>query len=123
MHLLRSERSGERICDFVRDFDFRNTDTWVLRSVYDELSKYLGHKGDPFPIHADDRWIEDLDIDEEDMFCDLLPDIAYRARRSLDDTEGNPYCGRVITIRDMVHFLQSQPKLEDVEPSYAGSVR
>lgn len=123
MNLLRSERSGEGICDFVRGFDFRNTDTWVMRSVCDELSKYLGHKGAPFPINADDRWIEDLDIDEEDMFCDLLPEMAYRARRSLDDTEHNPYYGRMISIRDIVHLLQNQPMLEDVEQSTAGSVR
>lgn len=105
-------RSGENICSFVRAFDFRHTDTWVLRAVYEELSVFLGGDNHPFPIRADDRWQDDLEIDSEDMEWDVLPDIAYRACRSLENTEQNPFYDKVKTVRDLVHFLEYQPKLQ-----------
>lgn len=108
-------RSGEDICTFVRDFDPRDTDTWVLRAVYEELSRYLQVDGRPFPIRADDRWAEDLQIDSEDIELDVLPDIAHRVGRSLEDTKKNPFYDRVKTVRDLVGFLEHQPRLQSVE--------
>jgi len=115
MRELALKRSAEDISSFVRDFDIRRTDTWVIRAVYEELSRWLQVDDRPFPIHADNRWEEDLKIDSEDMDKDILPDIAYRAGRSLEDTEKNPYYGRVKTIRDIVGFLEYQPRLQSVE--------
>ena len=109
------DRTGESICDFVSEFNIRNTDTWVLRAVYEEFSEYLQTEEGPFPIHADDRWVEDLRIDDEDFHSDLLPDIAHRARRSLEDTKDNPFYDRVKTVRDLAGFLMHQPRLQDVE--------
>lgn len=115
MRAWASERSGESICTFVRGFDVRSTDAWVLRAVYEELSRYLRLDGRPFPIHPGDRWEEDLAIDAEDLTEDLLPDIAHRAGRCLRDTGTNPYYDRVKTVRDLVGFLEHQPRLQGVE--------
>ena len=119
MRACAQSRAGEDISSFVRAFDCHQTDTWILRAVYEELSKYCQIDGRPFPIHADDRWEEDLQIDSEDMDLDLLPDIAYRAGRSLEDTEKNPYYDRVKTVRDIVGFLEYQPRLQSVEQPHA----
>ncbi|MBN2180705.1 MAG: hypothetical protein JW715_02230 [Sedimentisphaerales bacterium] len=105
-------RSGENICSFVRAFDFRHTDTWILRAVYEELGMYLEIDGRPFPVRADDRWEEDLQIDPDDMEWDIFPDIAHRACRSIENTEQNPFYDRVKTVRDLVNFLEHQPKLQ-----------
>src|SRR5579862_4102969 len=39
------DRTGDSICTFVREFDVRRTDTWVLRAVYEELSRYVRVEG------------------------------------------------------------------------------
>jgi hypothetical protein len=110
---LKSTRSQENICSFVRSFDYRHTDTWVLRAVYEELSRFLEVDGQPFPIRADDYCCGlDLKIDPED-FEDLASDIAMRAGRSMDNSVTNPYYGKVHTVRDLVGFLNNQPKLSN----------
>jgi hypothetical protein len=112
---LVSERTGASICSFARAFDCQHTDTWVIRAVYEELSRLLSIDGQPFPILADDHFYgRGLKIDPEDL-DDLVSDIAFRARRSLDGSEKNPFYGRVETVRDMVAFLQNQPRLDRAE--------
>ena len=109
---LASDRQNENICDFVRKFDWRRTDTWVLRAVYEELSRHLAVDRRSLPIRADDYlWEDGLGIDSEDL-DDLALAIAARAGRSLDDTRKNPfYGGKVQTIRDLVAFMEHQPRL------------
>ena len=51
-----------------------------------------------------------LDLDREDEL-DMLDDIAFRARRSMENTEYNPLLGRVHTVADVVRFFEHQPKL------------
>jgi hypothetical protein len=36
-----ASRAGEAICQFARSFDVRQTDTWVLRAVYEALQGHL----------------------------------------------------------------------------------
>jgi hypothetical protein len=111
-HRLALNRSGESICTFVDSFDCRHTDTWILRAVYEELSRYLAVEGHPIPIRADDRCFEgDLKIDREDL-DDLAVDAAARSCRSMDGADRNPYYGKVRTVRDLVGFLEHQPRLE-----------
>lgn len=112
MQALAQSRAGEDICTFVRAFDCHSTDTWILRAVYEEMSRCVQVDGGAFPLRPDDRWEEDLQIDDEDMSMDLLPEIARRAGRSLEHTEKNPYYCKVMTVRDLVSFLEHQPKLE-----------
>jgi hypothetical protein len=91
-------------CTYGRSFDFRRTDTLVMRAVYEELQPFVG-----FPIQASHRLSEDLQIDDEDLNLDVAPIIAKRLRRTLRDSEKNPYYGRVQTVEDLVHFMEAQP--------------
>lgn len=97
-------RRGESICGFARSFDRRVIDPWIIRGVYEEFS-YL------YPVRASDRFWDDLGVDEEDLDDSLL-DIAERIGRSLDDAEANPMWAKVVTVGDLVLFLQGQPKLD-----------
>ena len=112
---LATSRHDESICTFARSFG-RRADTWILRAVYEELSRYLEVDRRPIPIRREDRCAEDLKIDPEDL-DDLARDIAFRARRSMDACEKNPVYGKVKTVGDIVAFLECQPRT--VEPSAA----
>ena len=119
MRKLALSRSGESIYTFVDSFDCHRTDTWVLRAVYEELSRYLTVDGHPFPVRADDQCCEkDLKIDPEDL-AELATDAAIRAGRSMDGAEQNPFYCKVHRVRDLVSFLEHQPKLAKVEDSPA----
>jgi hypothetical protein len=109
MRLLAESRSGESICEFARSFDRKETDTWVIRAIYEQLQRYLG--GDlPLPIRATDRLKEDLPIDTEDLEMDLMAEISQRTGRSLNNTTANPYYAKVKTVGDLVLFFNAQPK-------------
>jgi hypothetical protein len=110
---LAASRQGETICDFARSFD-RQSDTWIIRAVYEELTCFLAVEGQPLPVRREDRCEKDLKIDPEDL-DDLARDIACRARRSMDHPDKNPIYGKVKTVADMVTFFEHQPKLDGVE--------
>lgn len=112
---LAASRRDESICEFARSFE-RGTDTWVIRAVYEELSRYLSIDGKPISIRREDRCEKDLNIDPEDL-DDLARDIAFRARRSMDTCDKNPLYGKVKTVGDIVTFLEYQPRI--VEPCVA----
>ena len=112
MRRLVLSRAGENICSFVHAFDCRHTDTWILRAVYEELSRYLTVDDHSIPIRADDQCFGgNLGIDGEDL-DDLGVAAAARSGRSMDDADQNPYYGKVRTVRDLVRFLEHQPRLE-----------
>jgi hypothetical protein len=107
---LAAQRQGESICQFVRSFDWRHTDTWVLRAVYEELQAYAElQKYASFAIHTGDTW-EQLGIDGEDLVLDIAPSIARRSRRTLRDADRNPFNDNVATVRDLVNFFLHQPR-------------
>jgi hypothetical protein len=106
---LALERQSLGICEYARALEFRNLDTWVIRAVYEQVQEYVG----PIPIKPDDDLFELLEIDEEDLEFDMLAEIAQRTKRSLENTENNPYYGKVRTVRDLVHFIDAQPRLKD----------
>lgn len=112
---LATSRQDESICDFARSFD-RQTDTWLIRAVYEEASRHLSVDGRPIPIRRQDRSEKDLRIDPEDL-DDIARDAAFRARRSMDDCDKNPLYGKVQTVGDLVTFLEYQPRI--VEPNAA----
>jgi hypothetical protein len=107
---LASQRVGQTICEFVRDFDARALDTWVIRAVYEQLQGQLQHVHPSFPVRADDRLKEDLMLDDDDLNMDLAHEIEIRTGRSIDNSASNPSFGKVLTVRDLVHFFQNQPK-------------
>ncbi len=112
---LAASRREENICRFARSFD-RSADSWILRAVYEEVSRFLEVDRRPIPIRREDRCAEDLKIDPEDL-DDLARDIAFRARRSMDACDKNPFYGKVKTVGDIVTFLECQPRI--VEPCAA----
>lgn len=109
---LAASRHEESVCSFARSFG-RSADTWILRAVYEELSKFLAVDRQAIPVRRADRCAEDLKIDPEDL-DDLARDIAFRARRSMEACDKNPFYGKVKTIGDIVTFLEYQPRI--VEP-------
>jgi hypothetical protein len=109
LHALAHARSGQSICEFTRDFDYRLVDTWIIRAVYEQLQRQLVHIHPAFPIRADDRLKEDLLLDDDDLDLDVAQEVEARTRRTLDDAKNNPYFGKVHTVRDLVIFFQNQP--------------
>src|ERR1700741_1065035 len=74
------------ICDFARAFDLRQTDSWVVRAVYEKLDSYFRELGVTLQIGPDDDLVQDLGIDPEDLDMDIAADIAQRTGRSLKNT-------------------------------------
>jgi len=97
-------RIGDDIGTFAKSFDCRVVDTWIVRAVYEEFS-YV-----QFPLRSTDRFHEDLEIDDEDLYY-CAEDIAERAGIDIENTENNPYFDKVQTLGDLVMFLHHQPKL------------
>ena len=106
---LAIERSGETICAFARSFK-RGTDTWILRAVYEEVSKFLAVGGKPLPVRAEDDCEKDLNMDSE-VLDYLAYYIASRSGRSMVDTKSNPLYGKVRTVRDIVNFMENQQRV------------
>ena len=102
--LLASQLPADATCVFARSFDFRQTDTLVMRAVYEELQPEV-----PFSMLASHRLIEDLQLDDEDLIFDYVPIIARRLGRTLRKAKKNPCYGHVQTVADLVHFLAAQP--------------
>lgn len=72
-----------------------------------------------FPVRASDLLLNDLHIDSDDIE-ELLVDIAARSGHSLDETEDNPFYGNINTVRDLVLFINAQPRVATVPPSASG---
>ena len=105
-------REGETICSFSKYFDTREVDPWVIRAVYEQLQNYISiDKEQKFPIRPDDRIIEDLKIDDEDLVFDLFFEISKRTERSLKNQKDNPFYDKISTVTDVVYFFNEQPKI------------
>jgi hypothetical protein len=101
---LAAERASESVCTFARSFDCRETDTWIVRAVWEEVGGLFR-----FPIRRDDRFEEDLRIDSEDL-DNLAEAVAQRTGRPLVGYEKNPLFGQVKTVGDLVSFFLHQPQ-------------
>ena len=106
---------NDTICSFARSFDRRGTDPWIIRATYEELLKYMKDIADPFPLKAEDRLQEDLDIDWEDL-VDIVIDIADRAGYDLSNVE-RCHTEKVKTVGDLVRLVACQPRMEEAEPN------
>lgn len=111
-----SIRDEESICSFARSFPTRQVDTWVIRAVHQEIQQLMKSYVAAFPVRASDALLDDLHMDSDDI-DDLLVDIAARSGYSLDETERNPFYGKVNTVRDLVLFINAQPRLATGRPS------
>lgn len=110
LQTLADARPGGSICEFARAFDLRGTDPWVVRATFEALQDELRDAHPAFPVRAEDRLVEDLEIDGDDLDMDLAPAVASRSGRSLDGGSMNPWWGRVRTAGDLVHYLNAQPR-------------
>lgn len=115
---LAETRAGESICTFARSFDCRETDTWVIRAVQEQLQAYLAREVPAFPLRQSDNLVKDLGIDPEDLSLDIAEEIAQRTGRSMEDTGRNPYWEKVETVGDLVQFFLHQPTTE--QPNAVG---
>lgn len=110
LQLMASSREGESLCSFARSFKTRQTDTWVIRAAHQEIQQLLHSYLPHFPVRAFDSLLDDLHLDADDVE-DLLRDIAARSGRALKNAERNPYFGKVITVADLVLFINEQPRI------------
>lgn len=101
---------------FARSFSTRHVDTWVIRAAHQEIQQLMKSYIPAFPVRASDSLMDDLGIDSEDIE-DLLIDIALRSGHSLDETENNPFYGKISTVHDLVLFINAQSRLATVRPS------
>ncbi len=102
---IEIERESDSICSFARLLPARDHDTWIVRAVYEGLASDRG-----IGIRPTDRLEDDLLFVPEDV-DDLVLDIAKRARRSMNDAGQNPLANRVVTVLDLIKFLEHQPRI------------
>ena len=62
------------------------------------------------PLRTSDKLEKDLKIDPDDIE-DLIPVVAQRTGRCLENTERNPFFGKIETVGDLVLFINNQPRL------------
>lgn len=106
---LAHERKEESICGFARSFDRHATDPVILRAVYETVQAQMCPP--TVPIRATDRFLEDLDLDDDDL-DEIYGEEALLTCRSMADAEKNPVWGGVKTVGDLVTFLHHQARLE-----------
>lgn len=106
---LAAAREGENLCSFARSFGRREVDTWVVRAVHEQLQEELRCSGGVCPIRGSDRLDKDLRIDMETVE-EMLPVIAQRTGRRIEDTRQNPWYDKVHCVADLVHFVDALPK-------------
>lgn len=106
---LARERKEESICGFARSFDRHASDPVILRAVYETVQAQMGPP--VVPIRAADRFLDDLDLDGDDL-DDIYGEAALLAGRSTADAEKNPVWGGVATVGDLVTFLHHQARLK-----------
>jgi hypothetical protein len=103
---LAVTRAGESICQFARSFDLRRFDPVLIRAVYATVQVQMGRPH--VPLRADDRLVEDLELDDDDLE-EIVLEASRLAGRSLEETGLNPLYGRISTVRHVVEFLLHQP--------------
>jgi hypothetical protein len=112
LSILLDERKEQSICEFARSFEKYRVDTWVIRAVYEQIQEYVAMSGVILPLKATDDIYEMLGIDSEDFEMDILEEIAQRTGRSIENTERNPFYGKVQTLEDLVLFFNEQPLVQ-----------
>jgi hypothetical protein len=114
MRKIAADRLGENICSFTRAFDRRRPDfdPWVIRAVWDALQPYRTFRGGVAPLRTSDQLESFIDPEELDLV--IVPEVAERTGRTLDNFAANPQYGHVETVADIVEFFWQQPRGPDV---------
>ena len=66
---------------------------------------YVEYKGGCLPIRPTDRLVDDLRIDPDDVFFDILPSVAERSGHCLDEPRDDSFEGPVETVGDLSSLL------------------
>ncbi|MBU2707195.1 hypothetical protein KCM76_14455 [Zooshikella marina] len=112
MKKISHERGEPNICEYARSFDFRNVDTKIIREVWSEIQLSLGnYNGRPFPVKADDTFDSIYKMDPDDL-DDIYWSVADRLGIDTENPEGNPYFNQIRSVRDLVMFLNHQPRIK-----------
>ncbi|WP_444896217.1 hypothetical protein [Microbulbifer sp. SSSA005] len=82
--------------------------------MYEQLQAALPTK-QLVPIQTSDDFFKTLKLDEDDLYLDLIEEIAQRTGRTLEDYQSNPYFGKVTTVRNLVLFFNHQARGEATE--------
>ncbi|BBM00194.1 hypothetical protein [Microbulbifer sp. GL-2] len=110
MKKLSRERGKANICQYVKSFDCRNVDTKIMREVWNEVQLYLGNlNGKPFPILANDMFEGTYNMHPDDL-DDIYWAVADRLGIDTGNPEQNPYFNQVTSVKNLVLFLNHQPR-------------
>ena len=113
MKKLAKERGEPNICSYARSFDFRSTDTQIMREVYNLVQEWAGKYDDvPFPVRADDSFEFLYRMDSDDL-DDIFLEVAEKLGISTEQAQKNSYYDRVETVKDLVLFLNDQRRLDN----------
>jgi hypothetical protein len=76
--------------------------------VWNALTPLTDCDGQRIPLRPADRFEDDLGIDLEDVE-DEVPRLVEQCERVAGNWKANPYCKRLSTVGDLVHFVSAQP--------------
>jgi hypothetical protein len=107
---LAKKRTELSICHFARSFDYRQVDTKIIRAAYEGFQEWAGDRIKGFPVMDSDNIAKLYGMVDEDL-DEFAEELAQKTGRSWNNLEQNPLYGKVITVRDLVLFLNSQPKV------------
>ena len=107
-HSLMEQRKGVSVCDFSREFNGQEVDTWLVHTIY-ELVQQLISTEHRVPILATDHLFYDLLLEDDDLDLAFAKQVSLRTNRCLVNYKSNPYFGKVTTVRNLVLFFAHQP--------------
>jgi len=114
MKKIAKYRGRPDICSYSRYFDYRKTDTKIMREVFNSVQDWAGkYEGIPFPVRAEDCFNKLYKMDPDDL-DDIYFEIAEKLNINIDNPEKNPYWNKVNTVKDLVMFLHFQKKVQNV---------
>ena len=110
MKQIAIKRGNPDICAYARSFDCKNVDTKIIREVFEQIQKWAGKYNDiPFPVQAEDHFDDLYCIDPDDL-NEIYIEIAEKLNISTENIENNPYWNQIETVKDLVLFLDNQPR-------------
>lgn len=113
MKKVAVERGEPNICEYARSFDYRTIDTKIMREVWNEVQLSLGnYDGKPFPVKAEDIFEETYNMHPDDL-DDIYWSVADRLGIETEASESNPYYNQVTSVKNLVLFLHSQPRVSN----------
>ncbi|ACR14138.1 conserved hypothetical protein [Teredinibacter turnerae T7901] len=84
-----------------------------MREVYNSVQEWAGkYDGIAFPVQSSDSFESLYKMDPDDL-DDIYIEVAEKLGISIKEAEKNPYFEQVKTVKDLVLFLNNQPKLKN----------